>query len=343
MNETFDLVKIYNDDLRAQVDSEAKNRRYANHASSIGDVCLRRLVYQRLKPEAATKHSAATKAIFKYGHECESTTKKILMSLDIKVYEFPATKAWEEFNLTGTPDGLIDLRSICQACRGKDDDCECFKYKDERAIIEVKSMNQHIFEKTHRLEDLEEGYKRRYLYQLAIYLWLSELRYGLFIFFNKSTRELKTIFMDRDDPYVIDLADKALKTAELVEHYVKINKPNDVDEMDFPDKINDQHECGEGWCQFHFECKPVLSYGSSPEVRIDKDLFFLLKLREDNKFYHSAFGKADKSAKMYFDLKPDEVHGSWIISDGKDSFHVTATRGARSVTKKITFVKGENK
>ena len=374
----FDAGKANAERLQAEVDSEVKSRSLSIHASQIGDPCLRRLALGRLRPEAQRSFDVRTKGVLALGKKLESYIIDILKQSGIEIFRPVNSSRWDFYNLSGTYDGMvqIDKEITCKTCNGKQVNpgesglsCACCDGTGRTvskvwAIAEIKTMKDQYFDGIHVVEDLlRYSWTKKYLIQLLTYCWLEEKDFGVLILFNKTTAQIKSLVINRDE--YDHLSTEALNSAQIVEAFVKLNKGEDLDpdimekiretrepeetethELILPAKLNDQGECSREWCRFHAECLPVLKLGATPEILIKPNIFQLLKDREDCQEASKRFDGLNDNAKLWF-VPDDTDFGRWIISPeaGSDKvFLVTAKRskpnkkGVRSVRRTYTLI-----
>lgn len=167
---------------------------HSNRASSIGHVCERKLVFDRTRWEEATPYDVGLQFIFDEGNLQESQVLKDLADADIQVIEQQRDYHWKEYNLTAHQDGkVVDRES------------------GHTFPLEVKSMNPFTFKQINSAQDIlqsKKPYIRAYAAQMQVYLLLSNSQRGVFLIKDKSSGQLKEIWMDLDLEFAESLIQK---------------------------------------------------------------------------------------------------------------------------------------
>lgn len=202
---------------------------HTNRASQIGTSCLRQLVYYRTSWDKQTLPELSSVKIFDEGNMQEEAVKRLLMDAGFQIVEAQRAVAddlLKEYNISGHLDFYLG---------GLDG--------EKPVVCEVKSMNPHIFDTMHSLDDFERyPWTRKYKAQMMIYLLGAGEERGLFILKNKSTGELRFIEAQIDLVH----AESLLERAKTIEAHVK--------DGTLPDRIDDAKECEH--CPFLAHCAP---------------------------------------------------------------------------------------
>lgn len=289
-----DIAQLYDQHLAAERDrrGQRRSRSYANNASELGDRCLRKLVYRRVAPEEAAPVDTGLMRIFRWGDEVERYVRRSLAEAGTEITHAQISGRWEQYNIAGHIDGMLRDPETGQL-----------------EVVEIKGMNPFTWAKWNTVADFEGDWLgERYLAQLVLYLWLQEVESGLFLLFNKSSAEIKTIAVRLEDH--LELAEGLLEKAEKIEGYVK--KWREWDERKLPDspplpeQLNERAVCER--CPFVAFCCPTLSYGPEVEVIEDGALRWLLLTWEDAR---DAKAEADKAWKGIKGRFPEE--GEWMV------------------------------
>jgi hypothetical protein len=240
----------------------------SNNASSIGDICLKKLVLLRTRPEDARQHTADTLRIFEIGNEFETILRKWLISAGIEL-EQNQTRVWlEREQISGKIDGVLD-----------------------GLVIEIKSTNPYTFNRITCAEDMVTRYNElidvansnefemwikrqdkflfRYLAQMLVYLYGMSIPQGKLVFINKSNAAIKEVDVCLEDWYF--LLDNILDRA------TRIN--NHVDDGTVPDGVNLPGYCDK-YCDFCNTpaCFPVLHFDSN--ITLIDDVQFIEDIEE---------------------------------------------------------------
>lgn len=241
--------------------------RQNNRSSDIGDDCERKLVYERTHWEAKKKPDLGLLYVFDMGNNLEDPIVRRMQDSGVKIIRQQdpfVHKENGETLITGHIDGIID--EICK-----------------QTILEIKTMNEHIWESVESVEDFKRWHwTRKYPPQLNIYCFGLEIPNGLWILINKSTGRLKQINWQLD----YDMAENTLKRCKRINDHVKNNTLPDC----LPNTPENADYC-EG-CSFRDICQPPINR-ESLELIVDADL--IAKIEE-----HFSL---EQQSKKYEDLK----------------------------------------
>lgn len=237
----------------------------SNRCSEIGHECLRYLVYNRTRWQEKALHGPGLQMVFNMGREMEDIVLKELREAGFAINEQQRAFNWPEYQLTGSIDGKIII--------------------DGKAYpLEIKSASPFAFDSINSADDIRNHkyhYMRKYISQLTLYLLLDNKERGVLIFKNKSTGQLKEIWIDLD----YDLGESLLQKAASVNKHVQegtIPPPIDYDE-----KI-----CGD--CPFQHICTPD-RIGQEVQVDHDETLAELLKKYEELKPFAKQYKEVDEA------------------------------------------------
>jgi CRISPR/Cas system-associated exonuclease Cas4 (RecB family) len=172
----------------------------ANRASELGHECLRYLVLNRTRWQEKTLHDARLQMIFDMGRMVEDMVFQDLREAGFTIIEQQRPFSWQKYQITGTID---------------------FKLAIDGHVYptEVKSAAPHAFESINSVQDMLKhkwAYMRRYPAQLTLYLLMDNKDKGVFLFKNKSTGEVKEVWLDLD----YDFGESLIKKAEAVNKHV---------------------------------------------------------------------------------------------------------------------------
>jgi hypothetical protein len=235
----------------------------ANRASEMGHPCLRYLVLNRTRWQEKGLYDARLQMIFDMGRAVEDLVMQDLREAGFTIVEQQRPFSWPEYQITGSIDCKLAIDGQAYPC-------------------EIKSAAANPFASVNSVQDMLHHkylYMRKYPAQLTLYLIMDNKERGLFLFKNKSTGELKEIWLDLD----LDFAESLVQKAERVNWYVANGG--------LPDPIDyEENICGE--CPFVHICLPD---------RIGKEV----EVSED--------GELQELVTRYFELKPgakefDEVN-----------------------------------
>jgi hypothetical protein len=209
----------------------------SNRASDLGHPCLRYHVYQRTQWSEKALHDVNLELIFMMGNEIEKIVIRQLQDAGVIVQEQQRAFEWPQYQITGSIDGKI-------IANGK-----AFPF-------DVKSCSQWIFKAINSIDDLKNSkylHLRKYPVQLNTYMLLDNVEEGLFIFKDKTSGQLKEVWMQLD----YELGEQTLKKCEAINAFVARNE--------LPDRIDfDEGICGQ--CPYAHICLPQMAW---KEVEID--------------------------------------------------------------------------
>ena len=199
----------------------------ANRASELGHECLRYLVLNRTRWQEKSPHDARLQMIFDMGRMVEDAVQQDLREAGFTIVEQQRPFSWPEYQITGS----IDMKLVI--------DGDVFP-------CEVKSAAPHAFNSINSVQDMlshKWAYMRKYPAQLTLYLLMDSKDRGLFLFKNKSTGEMKEIWVDLD----YEFAESLVKKAEAINKHVADGTLPEP--MEYSENI-----CGD--CAFQHICLP---------------------------------------------------------------------------------------
>jgi len=256
---------------------------HTNRASSLGHVCERKLVFDRTRWQDAIPYDVGLQFIFDEGNLQERQVLKDLDEAGWHVIDQQRDYEWKEYQITAHLDGKIVL--------------------DKPFTLEIKSMNPYTFTQIHTAQDIIESrkhYIRAYAAQGQIYMLLSNSERMVFIFKNKSTGQLKEIWMDLDYQFAEELIQKA----------VRINAH--VNAGTIPDPIPwNEDICGR--CAFAHICLPE-ARREALDLTDDPELELKLKRRHELAPLRKEYEEIDDEVKAAVKEKAKVVVGDFLIT-----------------------------
>ena len=245
----------------------------SNRASDLGHPCLRYHVYQRTRWREKSLHDVNLELIFQMGNEIERIVIRQLQDAGVQVIEQQRAFEWPQYQITGSIDGKI-------IANGK------------AYPFDVKSCSQWVFKAINSIDDLKKSkylHLRKYPWQLNTYMLLDNVDEGLFIFKDKTSGQLKEVWMQLD----YEMGEQTIRKCEAINAFVASG--------DTPDRIDfDENICGQ--CPYAHICLPPTA---GREVEIDTG-----ELAEMIKTYY----QLESSAKEHAELN-DEINK---LVQGKD-------------------------
>jgi len=260
-----------------------------NRASSLGDLCDRKLTYARVLPQPAGWVSPWLQQIFDDGIEQEQYWQRVLLAAGFRVDAGQQKLEWPEKRIRGHIDGRVALPS------------------GEQFVFEHKRLDANAWRGIRSWADfLDSPIYRHYPAQLGIYLLMHGTPHGLFLLTAQG--HYRWLDFSLDEPAALDYVEAAIQQAE------RVNAA--VEEGTLPDRLLDPTPCG--LCQWAHLCLPdvVARQEGETEVIESEVLEKLLAVREVHEAARKAYEKADKAAKAILKGKPHARCGPWEI-DGK--------------------------
>lgn len=255
---------------------------HTNRASSLGHPCERKLVFDRTRWQEATLHDVGLQFIFDEGNLQEAAVLRDLADAGWHVIEQQRDYEWKEYQITAHLDGKVVL--------------------DKAFTLEIKSMNPYTFTQIHTAQDILQSrkhYIRAYAAQGQIYMLLSNSERMVFVFKNKSTGQLKEIWMDLDYQFAEELIQKASR----------INRH--VNAGTIPDPIAWSEDiCGR--CPFAHICLPE-ARREALDLTDDPELELKLKRRHELAPLRKEYEEIDDEVKGAVKEKPKVVVGDFLI------------------------------
>lgn len=171
----------------------------SNRASSLGDPCIRKLVYQRTCWKEARLPEPELQSIFELGNLFEGYMLRTLEDAGYKIFEQQRSLEFAEEQITGHLDCMIGHP----------------EWGDTLHVCDIKSCSPNVFARISSADDLynpKYPYMARYPAQITLYLLMkadTEQQRGLLLFVNKTTGLPKEIWVDLDMGYAETLLQKA--------------------------------------------------------------------------------------------------------------------------------------
>ena len=224
--------------------------------------------------------------IFDMGKMVEKSVMQDLREAGFVIVEQQRPFSWAKYQITGSIDCKI-------AIDGK------------TYPTEIKSAAPFSFNSINSIEDMKRHkwhYMRKYPAQLTLYLLMDGKDRGLFIFKNKSTGELKEIFLDLD----YDFAESLIKKAEAInKHVAEGTLP---EPMEYSEEI-----CTD--CPFVHLCLPD-RIGKEVEIVEDGRLLELLNRYAELKPVAKEYEDVDSQIKKLVEGREKIIVGNFFI-EGK--------------------------
>jgi len=255
-------------------------------ASSVGHPCARLHYHSIVNWQDKTLHDYILQSIFDEGFLHEKDVVSQLGEMGFQVVEQQRSFQIDKPLITGHLDGMV-------------------VYGDERYPFDVKSMNGHDFDKLSSSDDFINSkriYHRNYIAQLQLYLLMSGNEHGCLILKNKTTGEIKDVWLKLN----FDFCESILKMAEKVYLAIKAGTP--------PERIDDYDVCKD--CKFKHVCLPDLKIGTGTYVLEESEWLERLNRREELEAFRKEYDEIDAELSELRDRlgKGEFVCGSYLFA-----------------------------
>lgn len=248
-----------------------------NRASSMGDPCLRRLVYRRTSGASAKPIDDTGLAIFNTGNMLEGPIRRLVEELGFEVHSGQQDFPVNDFNVSGHIDGKIRHHRV-----------------PVLFVLEIKTVNPYTWAQLKTADDIRNHAKswvQKWAGQGQIYAALSEIqRWGedlpvlgvMYVLFNKLTGQLKPIPSPLDYEQAEDILEKAV---EIEAH---------LSAKTLPEFVGDPNECRS--CAFlGGVCNPPINFHGVGMTFVDDiDIVRMLQQYQENKDKKALFEEADE-------------------------------------------------
>jgi len=262
---------------------------HVNRASSLGDPCSRRLVYERTHWEQKLLHNVHTQMIFDEGNHQETIVLQDLMAAGHQIFDQQHQFQEKDLKIVGH----IDLRIKPPG-------------QDEVFPCEIKSMSPHIFDRISCIEDFyNPSYPWLFKYpaQLLLYMLAYGSERGVFILKNKSSGALKEIWMDLD----WDLGTELYQKADLINRH--------VDAGTLPERVSEWEICER--CPFRHICLPDADFGSGLSFDDSPHLIELIDLKRELQGASREYDAVCRELSHQLEGRGDFIAGGKYLVTGK--------------------------
>lgn len=203
---------------------------HANRASSIGDICERRLYLERTAWDKKELPDLGLSYIFEVGNTLETPVVRMIQDAGYEVIRQQESFIYRQGNVTlctGHIDGVVVSA-------------------DFKTVLEIKTMSPFVWDRINTIEDFARyEWTIKYPPQLTIYMFGLEIPYGVWILINKSTGRIKQV------PYELDYA----KAEWVLRRCERLNAA--VEKREAPDFLKGRPEVCEK-CAHRFTCCPPI-------------------------------------------------------------------------------------
>jgi hypothetical protein len=142
-------------------------------------------------------------------------------------------------------------------------------------VVEIKSAHPNIWSQINSVDDLKKKpWLKKYPAQLQVYMFIKGYKRGVILFVNKSTGQIKEIWMDLDLNIVAEIENKCKRINFAVDVY-DLAKTDAEKEAVMPERIKNISTCE--MCSFRHICRPDTDFGSP--LKISDDPEFDLKVK----------------------------------------------------------------
>ena len=273
----------------------------SNHASMLGDICERRLVYRRTRGDEATDMPAYTRGLLDTGNLLAPIALRILNDFGqtqaprwriLEQERRPYDPQFVKANIGCKVDGIRHVVST----EGRERPCN---------VVEVKTMDPNIHGRVKVLADLDLWHwTAKYPDQLMLGMLGCELveRPGWLILVNKGNlHDMKVL----EVPFDFGRAERLLRRAERIESHIKAGT--------LPDPINRPAICQS--CEFLTICCPILQGDPDalPERLDDEELRLMLATYTETQEARDAHERIGKELKGRLVPGKRLVVGGWLV------------------------------
>jgi len=273
----------------------------SNRASEIGHHCIRYLYYMRTAWQEKPLPELGLLKIFEEGKVQERAVSDMLREIGLQVNQQQRGIDLKAYEIGGQIDG--------NSCPLIEEDWPDWPRTDDGKLMwvptEIKTMSPWIWDSINTYEDLihsDKHWLRKYPGQLQIYMLGIEQPLGLFILKNKTTYDIKDVWVPLD----YDLANSLLDKATRINECMAKGEPPEGVETGY---------CRQ--CPFNVLCRPLITSGAGAEIFENAELEELLAVREQYAEDRKIFDQADRKVKATFKELPETfIVGDWFV-DGK--------------------------
>lgn len=258
---------------------------HTTRASSLGEDCERRLVYERTAWQMRTPHPPELQAIFDLGNELEPYVIRELEALGAKVVQRGKDYHDAAHDLTGHVDAKLEIPGI-----------------PKLVPTEIKGLNPFTAGTISTIYDIrghKDGWVRKYYSQLQTYLHLDKSDLGLFALLNKVSGAIQFIDCPLDEEFAKGLLAKADRIRDAVRSET------------LPERHLTQ-DCDR--CPFLHVCLPDRSYGPGAQFLDNAELEAMLKRRSELDPLRKEYEQLDKAIKASLpQTEAPIVVGDWEL------------------------------
>lgn len=292
-------------------------------ASMIGDPCERFLYHSIADWRLGKTTDIRLQGIFELGKHLEEKAKDYLRELGYTVQE--QLDKFDEHNIVGWGDCFISG----YAKKLQEEENPMILNK---APVEIKwLMNVKEDMGIWDLLNSDKRWERRYPAQLLCYMYFKASEVGLFLAFEKASSWPHHVWVNFNDPGMLEYMEGLLKKAERVMEAVKTETP--------PERIHPaQGFCFD--CDYIQVCQPPLWFGDAALILNNPRVAELLERNEALAQYTSEREKIKKELKKLLKGVESAVCGDWLISGQevrRQGFEVAPFSFWDWKAKKITF------
>ncbi len=260
---------------------------HVNRASSAGQECERRLVYDRTHWDKKILHDVGLQYIFDEGNRSEDITKQELTEAGINIFEGQRPFEYKKNGVVVVV-GHID-----------------FTVTQEAIPTEAKSINSYDFDtiipfNIDSIKNHPKDHIRGYLAQLTLYLFFKEKEWGILLFRDKNSGRYKQINVPLDYAF----AEEILQKFERINEHIKVGT--------LPDRIDNLRVCKR--CPFRGECLPDVSFGEGVRIVSDVYLEQLIEKLGEGEMVAAEHKKLDKEFKDLVKNRAEKKPAHFVVN-----------------------------
>lgn len=266
------------------------SRAASSRASSIGELCERKLFYARTASELAAPHGPALQAIFDLGNGLEPFVIRELEDLGAEILSRQQEKFDRERELSAHLDVKLRMRTWSRALPA-----------------EIKGLNPYSAESIETIDDIRDSHQvwiRKYYDQLQTYIHFDDAPAGVFVLLNKVSGQIGFIDCPRDQERI----DSLLAKAERIRDAVRANAP--------PDR-HTSSDCER--CPYLAVCMPAQQLGEGIKVFDDDEAESLIRRRLELADAKSEFDSVDRQLKKLLPEAEEVAVGPYLVKGKQQS------------------------
>jgi hypothetical protein len=292
--------KIYpnvSGEIQEHITSKIKTWGGGLYASMIGDPCERYLYHSMVDWRLQKPRPPEVQSLFELGTHLEALAKQRLRDVGYEVFDHGDTL--DEHGIRGKMDCFISgTAKRLGSPRGE---------PLKKVPTEIKFLGGYAdkFETIWDLLNSDKRWVRRYPGQLLFYMYARNSELGLFLSFNKMNAWPQHIWVDFNEPGLLEIMEGLIQKAGRIHEAVKTKSP--------PPWIDSR----EGWCfdcDFLDICKPDIYFGPGAQTFTDERIVTFLDRYFELLPFTAEFEKIKKDLKNILNGVENGVAGPYLLT-----------------------------